>query len=162
MAASLTFSLKPLSKIPTRIPTIFNLSTRNLKPHKPNLTNLSISFPFTKTLMSPIRPKIPTRTQTQTRYLFTGIVEEMGTVKTLTTVENDGYQMTITGSTVLEGVNLGDIIAVNETCLTVPEFDTLLGGFKVGLSPETLRKTSLIEFKVILLGMVSMEICFWG
>jgi riboflavin synthase len=41
-------------------------------------------------------------------------------------------------------VNLGDIIAINGTYLTVTEFDTQLSQFTVGLSPETLRKT-LIE-----------------
>ncbi|KAE9445201.1 hypothetical protein C3L33_22901, partial [Rhododendron williamsianum] len=36
-------------------------------------------------------------------------------------------------------------ISVNGTCLTVTRFDTQLGEFVVGLSPETLRKTLLIE-----------------
>ena len=47
--------------------------------------------------------------------------------------------------TVIEGVNLGYSIAVNGTCLTVTQFDTQLSEFTVGLSPETLRKTSLAE-----------------
>lgn len=55
--------------------------------------------------------------------------------------------MKINAKTVLEGVNLGDSIAVNGTCLTVTEFDTQLSEFSIGLSPETLRKTSLIELK---------------
>lgn len=68
----------------------------------------------------------------------------MGQVKTLGQV-NDGFVMTIAAKTVLEGVNLGDSIAVNGTCLTVTEFDAQVSEFKVGLAPETLRKTSLIE-----------------
>ncbi|KAF4362426.1 hypothetical protein F8388_012218 [Cannabis sativa] len=48
-------------------------------------------------------------------------------------------------STVLKGVNLGDSIAVNGTCLTVTQFDNQLSKFIVGLAPETLRKTSLAE-----------------
>ncbi|CAL9012530.1 unnamed protein product [Prunus brigantina] len=79
------------------------------------------------------------------RCLFTGIVEEMGQIKQLG--ENGGFDMKIGAKTVLEGVHLGDSIAVNGTCLTVTEFDTQLSDFTVGLSPETLRKTSLIELK---------------
>lgn len=55
--------------------------------------------------------------------------------------------MKIRAKTVLEGVHLGDSIAVNGTCLTVTDFDTQLEDFTVGLSPETLRKTSLSELE---------------
>ncbi|KAL2644531.1 hypothetical protein R1flu_012118 [Riccia fluitans] len=75
--------------------------------------------------------------------MFTGLVEEMGKVRELKTVENDGVEMTIECSLVLEGVQLGDSIAINGTCLTVIKFDT--ESFSVGLAPETLRKTSLGE-----------------
>ncbi|XP_042521164.1 riboflavin synthase [Macadamia integrifolia] len=76
--------------------------------------------------------------------LFTGIVEEMGEIKQLGYVEN-GFVMKIAARTVLEDVKLGDSIAVNGTCLTVTEFDKDASVFSVGLAPETLRKTSLIE-----------------
>ncbi|XP_062107328.1 riboflavin synthase [Humulus lupulus] len=79
------------------------------------------------------------------RCLFTGIVEEMGQVKQLGIAEHGGFDMRIGAQTVLEGVNLGDSIAVNGTCLTVTQFDTQLSEFTVGLAPETLRKTSLAE-----------------
>ena len=46
---------------------------------------------------------------------------------------------------VLEDVKLGDSISVNGTCLTVTDFDA--EEFTVGLSPETLRKTSLEELE---------------
>ncbi|MED6148258.1 hypothetical protein PIB30_051451 [Stylosanthes scabra] len=85
-------------------------------------------------------------TALQTRCLFTGIVEELGTVKQLGQVPHGGFDMVITAKTVLEGVNLGDSIAVNGTCLTVTEFDA--NTFTVGLSPETLRKTSLEELQI--------------
>jgi hypothetical protein len=38
-------------------------------------------------------------------------------------------------------VHLGDSIAVNGTCLTVTEFSQ--DSFKVGVAPETLRRTNL-------------------
>ncbi|KAH7387971.1 hypothetical protein KP509_16G051300 [Ceratopteris richardii] len=74
------------------------------------------------------------------RALFTGIVEELGTVADVGTVE-DGFEMTINASVALDGVKLGDSIAVNGTCLTVTRFDD--NSFSVGLAPETLRRTSL-------------------
>ncbi|MGB1048095.1 MAG: riboflavin synthase [Rhodothermales bacterium] len=72
--------------------------------------------------------------------MFTGIIEEIGRVVTLAEA-HDGTTMTIEGTKVIEDVRLGDSIAVNGTCLTVTEFDAQT--FKVGLAPETLRRTSL-------------------
>lgn len=69
----------------------------------------------------------------------------MGEIKHLGFAQDGGFHMKIYSKTVLQDVNLGDSIAVNGTCLTVTEFDTQLSEFTVGLSPETLRKTSLIE-----------------
>lgn len=69
----------------------------------------------------------------------------MGEIKQLGMVEHGGFDMKIRSETVLEDVNLGDSIAVNGTCLTVTEFNNQSSEFTVGLSPETLRKTSLIE-----------------
>ncbi|PWA75502.1 lumazine-binding protein [Artemisia annua] len=84
----------------------------------------------------------------QINSLFTGIVEEMGQVKQLGFDESgESFDMIIYSPTVLQDVNLGDSIAVNGTCLTVTEFDTQRSEFKVGLAPETLRKTSLIELE---------------
>ncbi|CAI0394547.1 unnamed protein product, partial [Linum tenue] len=50
---------------------------------------------------------------------------------------------TAPAKTVIQGVHLGDSIAVNGTCLTVTEFTDEC--FTAGLAPETLRKTSLME-----------------
>lgn len=71
----------------------------------------------------------------------------MGEIKQLGIAEHGGFDMRIGAKTVLEDVNLGDSISVNGTCLTVTEFDTQLSEFTVGLSPETLRKTSLVELE---------------
>ncbi|XP_008806202.2 riboflavin synthase [Phoenix dactylifera] len=75
--------------------------------------------------------------------LFTGIVEEMGQVQHLGPSRDGGFEMRIAAKTVLGGVQLGDSIAVNGTCLTVTDFDPAASHFTVGLSPETLRKTNL-------------------
>ncbi|KAH7427843.1 hypothetical protein KP509_10G063100 [Ceratopteris richardii] len=47
-----------------------------------------------------------------------GIVEELGTETDVGTVE-DGFEMTINASVALDGVKLGDSVAVNGTCLVV-------------------------------------------
>ncbi|CAA7014007.1 unnamed protein product [Microthlaspi erraticum] len=79
------------------------------------------------------------------RSVFTGIVEEMGHVRNLGIADHGGFDLKIGARVVLEDVKLGDSIAVNGTCLTVTEFDA--EEFTVGLSPETLRKTSLEELE---------------
>jgi riboflavin synthase len=68
--------------------------------------------------------------------LFTGIIEEVGTVGEL------GYnKLTIRAAKVMEDQKMGDSIAVNGTCLTVVAHDSTT--FTVDLSPETLNRTSL-------------------
>ncbi|WOL20451.1 hypothetical protein Cni_G29256 [Canna indica] len=79
--------------------------------------------------------------------LFTGIVEEMGRIERLgpSGDADGGFEMRISASNVLGGVQLGDSIAVNGTCLTVSDFDLATSTFTVGLAPETLRRTDLGE-----------------
>ncbi|PIA97059.1 Riboflavin synthase [Cercospora beticola] len=83
--------------------------------------------------------------------MFTGIVEIVGTVSKL--VEHDesssgggGTSLTISEcSEILGDCHLGDSISINGTCLTVTEFSK--NEFKVGVSPETLRRTNLGKLK---------------
>lgn len=49
--------------------------------------------------------------------MFTGIVEEMGTVRRLNQAPNR-CELELTASKVLEGTAIGDSIAVNGVCLT--------------------------------------------
>jgi riboflavin synthase len=72
--------------------------------------------------------------------MFTGLVEEMGTVEAAERGE-DSFTLTIRAQVVLEDVKLGDSIAVNGVCLSVTRFDK--ERFSVGLAPETLRRTDL-------------------
>lgn len=72
--------------------------------------------------------------------MFTGIVEEIGTVEELTQV-NNGWALIVRASITLEGVRTGDSIAVNGICLTVTDHQP--DRFTVGCSPETLRRTNL-------------------
>lgn len=117
-----------------------SLRLTSLKPKLPS------SLIFKSQTPKPLTLK-PNR-RNQITSLFTGIVEEMGKVRELGFDESgESFDMVIHSPTVLEDVNLGDSIAVNGTCLTVTEFDSERLEFKVGLAPETLRKTSLIELE---------------
>ena len=77
--------------------------------------------------------------------MFTGIVEEMGTVAAIGEVDG-GWEMTLEASVVLDGTKLGDSIAVNGTCLTVTEMSA--DTFKIGMAPETLSRTNLGDLSV--------------
>ncbi len=72
--------------------------------------------------------------------MFTGLIEEIGTVAAIRQTA-ESFDLSISAQTVLDGVTLGDSIAVNGVCLTVTTFDA--DTFTVGLAPETLRRTNL-------------------
>lgn len=72
--------------------------------------------------------------------MFTGIVEEIGHVKSIRN-SSEGVIFEIAGTTVLEGTQLGDSIAVNGTCLTVTHLNP--SSFLTGVSPETRKRTNL-------------------
>ncbi|KAI5956180.1 RIB5 [Candida jiufengensis] len=75
--------------------------------------------------------------------MFTGLIETIGTIENYDD-SKDGVVITITDcSPILEDVHLGDSISTNGVCLTVIEFDEQRTKFKVGVAPETLRKTNL-------------------
>lgn len=76
--------------------------------------------------------------------MFTGIVEEVGSVVSLARA-GGGYHLAVKGRLVVSDVALGDSISVNGACLTVTRFDS--SGFAVGLSPETLRRTNLGDLR---------------
>ena len=76
--------------------------------------------------------------------MFTGIVEEIGTVRAIRTGKS-GALLEIEASKVLEGTAVGDSIAVNGVCLTVTPGH---GSFTADAMPETLRRTSLGSLSV--------------
>lgn len=76
--------------------------------------------------------------------MFTGIVEEVGTVRRLTQTPNR-CELELTASKILEGTQIGDSIAVNGVCLTVIRMGT--DGFTADVMPETLRRSSLGTLK---------------
>ena len=70
--------------------------------------------------------------------MFTGIVEELGTV-----VARDGARLRIGARAVLEGAGIGDSTAVNGCCLTVVAFDEAEGWWDADVSDETYARTNL-------------------
>ncbi len=76
--------------------------------------------------------------------MFTGIVEEIGTVESLEEREGSVH-LTIAAQTVPGDLRLGDSVSVNGACLTVTAHDP--GRFTVGLAPETLRRTNLGDLR---------------
>lgn len=78
--------------------------------------------------------------------MFTGIVEEIGTVADVERVAADRVTLTIDCSTVVEDAGLGDSIAVDGCCLTVTSLPGT--GFTADLMDETLARTSLGALEV--------------
>ena len=72
--------------------------------------------------------------------MFTGLVEEKGTVRQLKT-SNSACDLSIEAPLVSEDVSIGDSIAINGCCLTVVTIDGNLLTFQAG--SETLGRTNL-------------------
>jgi riboflavin synthase len=70
--------------------------------------------------------------------MFTGIVEELGTV-----VSREGSRLRIAAKTVLDDVELGASIAVNGTCLTVVGWDDADGWWEADVVDESYARTTL-------------------
>lgn len=80
--------------------------------------------------------------------MFTGLVETMGTVLEYSVLDQtetggNGVSAVISAGEILADVNLGDSICTDGVCLTVTEFDDARAWFKVGIAPETLRRSNL-------------------
>ncbi len=74
--------------------------------------------------------------------MFTGIVEELGSVEAL-----DGSRLRLQGAEVLGDVVLGASIAVNGCCLTVVDWDSTAGWFDVDVTQETFDRTQLGDLR---------------
>jgi riboflavin synthase len=83
--------------------------------------------------------------------MFTGIIEELGTVEAIDRLD-DAIRLTIRARTVLEGTGLGDSIAVNGCCLTVVSTGSTTGEapdlWTADVMQESLDKTSVGDLQV--------------
>lgn len=81
--------------------------------------------------------------------MFTGLIETIGVVLEANPLDTsssggNGVSLVIGNcAEILVDVRLGDSICTNGVCLTVTEFDKEKTYFKVGIAPETLRRSSL-------------------
>lgn len=76
--------------------------------------------------------------------MFTGIVEEIGTLRDVREAGN-GAVFTIAAESVLEGMGLGDSVAVDGACLTVTSLPD--GAFTVQAVGTTLGRTTFGAFR---------------
>lgn len=76
--------------------------------------------------------------------MFTGIVEEQGTIEKITHVKHT-LRLTISALKVMDDIALGDSIAINGVCLTVTDFTRQT--FTMDVMPETFNATSLSTLK---------------
>ena len=72
--------------------------------------------------------------------MFTGIIEEQGTVRRVT-MQGISGTLEIRAAKVLEGTKIGDSIAVNGVCLTVTSLKP--DGFTADVMAETFRRSAL-------------------
>lgn len=76
--------------------------------------------------------------------MFTGLVEEKGTVRALKT-DGNATDLTIDAELVSSDAAIGDSIAINGCCLTIVAIDEKLLTFQAG--SETLSRTNLGELR---------------
>ena len=76
--------------------------------------------------------------------MFTGIIEEIGTIKQITS-KGSASKLVITAGKVLEETRTGDSINTDGVCLTVTGVHT--GSFTADVMPETMRRTAFRELK---------------
>lgn len=76
--------------------------------------------------------------------MFTGIIEEIGTVKEIHHGGDSSF-IKIHAEKIFEDMHIGDSIAVNGLCLTVTEFDNNI--FRADVMNETLNRSSLGSLK---------------
>ena len=77
--------------------------------------------------------------------MFTGIIEEIGTI-TEVQPKSNGITVRIKAETVLEDIKIGDSIAVSGPCLTVRDLDR--DAFVADISAETCHRTTLRNCKI--------------
>lgn len=85
--------------------------------------------------------------------MFTGLIETIGTILEFNELDNsqsggNGVSAIIGDCLeILLDVHLGDSISTNGVCLTVTEYDEAKTQFKVGIAPETLRRSNLGDLR---------------
>lgn len=84
--------------------------------------------------------------------MFTGIVEEIGSIKSIQRGENSAI-LNIYAERILDDLKIGDSVAINGVCLTVTDLND--NGFTADVMHETMNRTGLA--KVIVGSNVNIE-----
>jgi riboflavin synthase len=74
--------------------------------------------------------------------MFTGIVEEIGTLRSLR-VDASSAMLEVAATTILAGTAVGDSVLTDGVCLTVTRVGA--NGFTADVMPETVRRTTLAQ-----------------
>ena len=77
--------------------------------------------------------------------MFTGLIEEVGTVTRIDSVPH-GSRLTIATHSVASGLSIGDSVAVDGVCLTAVETEG--NEFAAEVSPETIASTNLVFYQI--------------
>lgn len=77
--------------------------------------------------------------------MFTGIIEEIGKVKSIERHANS-IKLTVSAKKIMSDIHLGDSISTNGICLTVTTFTS--DSFTVDVMPETMMTTNFKNLKV--------------
>jgi len=72
--------------------------------------------------------------------MFTGLIEEIGTVVSIVKTTNSA-RITINAKKIMDNIKIGDSISTNGVCLTVTKFTS--NSFSVDIMAETMRRSSL-------------------
>lgn len=76
--------------------------------------------------------------------MFTGIIEDLGTVSEIASLEQ-GKRLSVDTVLPVSEISIGDSITINGACMTVTEIDPR--GFSVDVSAESLRCTTLGDLR---------------
>lgn len=77
--------------------------------------------------------------------MFTGIIEEIGKVKSIVHYSNS-IELTIEVHKILDDIHIGDSICTNGVCLTVTSFDN--DSYTANVMPESMNRTNFRYMKV--------------
>lgn len=77
--------------------------------------------------------------------MFTGLIQEVGKIKSIRS-NQEGLEICVESNSILEGIQLGDSIAINGACQTVTKFDQT--SLTVQAIDETIKKTNFKSLKV--------------
>lgn len=78
--------------------------------------------------------------------MFTGIIEEKGTIQKIDYLSRQAIRLKIEAPTILEDAQIGDSIAINGVCLTITSKKN--SSFDVDVMPETIQATSLQSLQI--------------